>query len=41
MFSIGCILGEILFGRIMVKGVSEIDQLFKIFEYMGTPNSTE
>lgn len=41
MFSVGCILGELITGKVMFRGDSEIDQLFKIFQLMGTPEDFE
>ena len=38
MWSIGCIFGEMVTGKILFKGFSENDQLRKIFEVLGTPN---
>ena len=38
MWSIGCIFGEMVSGKILFKGFSENDQLRKIFEVLGTPN---
>jgi len=37
MWSVGCILAEIIVGKPFIQGDSEIDQLFKIFEIFGTP----
>ncbi|CAD8208623.1 unnamed protein product [Paramecium octaurelia] len=37
IFSLGCIFYEMLVGEALFKGNSEIDQLFKIFQFMGTP----
>ncbi|KAJ3071146.1 Mitogen-activated protein kinase [Quaeritorhiza haematococci] len=37
MWSVGCILGELLGGRVMFKGTDYIDQLQKIFDVLGTP----
>ncbi|PSS26729.1 Cell division control protein [Actinidia chinensis var. chinensis] len=38
IWSVGCIFGEMVRRRCMFNGHSEIDQLFKIFRLMGTPN---
>ena len=38
MWSIGCIFGEMVTGKILFKGFSENDQLRKIFDVLGTPN---
>ena len=37
-WSIGCIMGEMLLEKPLFPGDSEIGQLFKIFQIMGTPN---
>lgn len=41
VWSIGCILGELLQGTVMFPGASEIDQLFKIFNMTGLPDVTD
>jgi serine/threonine protein kinase len=38
MWSVGCVLGEMCTGRPMFPGDSEIDELFKIFQVLGTPD---
>lgn len=38
LWSVGCIFGEMIFGRQMFMGENEVDQLDKIFSIMGTPN---
>ena len=38
MWSVGCILFELAQGKCFFCGDSEIDQLFKIFKILGTPN---
>lgn len=38
MWSIGCIFGELLLKKPLFIGDSEINQLFKIFEILGSPN---
>ncbi|CAJ0751080.1 16142_t:CDS:2 [Entrophospora sp. SA101] len=38
IWSVGCIFAEILSSRALFKGDSEIDQLYKIFSTLGTPN---
>nr|ADE76548.1 unknown [Picea sitchensis] len=38
MWSIGCIMAELLAKEPVFKGKSEIDQLDKIFKTLGTPN---
>jgi serine/threonine protein kinase len=37
MWSVGCVLAETARGRALFTGISEIDQLFQIFNYLGTP----
>lgn len=37
MWSVGCIFAEIVIGRPLIQGDSEIDQIFKIFNIFGTP----
>lgn len=38
IWSLGCILCEMIIKKAMFPGDSEIDQLYKIFRIMGTPN---
>ncbi|KAG8488011.1 hypothetical protein CXB51_018321 [Gossypium anomalum] len=38
MWSVGCIMAEMLAKQPLFKGTSEIDQLHKIFDTLGTPN---
>ena len=38
VWSIGCIFGEMLLGKPLFPGISEIDQLFQIFSTLGTPS---
>lgn len=38
IWSLGAIFGELLIKRPLFVGDSEIDQLYKIFRLMGTPN---
>jgi cyclin-dependent kinase 3 len=37
-WSVGCIMAELLTGKILFSGHSEIGQLYEIFRVMGTPN---
>ncbi|KAG0416812.1 Cyclin-dependent kinase 1, partial [Dictyocoela roeselum] len=39
VWSLGCIIAELVLYRPMFPGDSEIDQLYKIFKILGTPNS--
>ena len=41
VWSVGCVLGELLMRRPMFPGLSDIDQLSKIFTVLGTPNASE
>jgi serine/threonine protein kinase len=38
MWAVGCLLGEIALGEAIFSGESEIEQLFKIFKFTGTPS---
>ncbi|KAF0429813.1 CMGC/CDK/CDC2 protein kinase [Gigaspora margarita] len=38
MWSIGCIFAEIANKKVLFKGDSEIDELFRIFQVLGTPD---
>ncbi|XP_063920409.1 cyclin-dependent kinase 2-like [Zophobas morio] len=38
IWSLGCIMAEMLIKRALFPGDSEIDQIFKIFKILGTPN---
>ncbi|XP_064419271.1 cyclin-dependent kinase 2-like isoform X5 [Latimeria chalumnae] len=40
IWSIGCIFAEMITGRPLFPGDSEIDQLFRIFRTLGTPNES-
>lgn len=40
VWSIGCIFAELLQGKALFPGLCEIDQLFQIFQIMGTPDSS-
>ncbi len=37
-WSVGCILAEMVLNKPLFPGDSEIGQIFKIFQIMGTPN---
>jgi serine/threonine protein kinase len=37
LWSIGCLLGELAFGEALFSGESEVEQLFKIFKFTGSP----
>lgn len=39
MWSVGCILAEMILGRPLFSGESEIEQLLAIFRILGTPTS--
>lgn len=39
-WSIGCIMSEMITNKPLFPGDSEIGQLFKIFQIVGTPNET-
>eukprot|EP01069_Polyplicarium_translucidae_P007319 Polyplicarium_translucidae@DN3089_c0_g2_i3.p1 len=41
MWSVGCILAELLSGQPLFPGDSEIDTLFKIFRLLGTPSEED
>jgi cell division cycle 2-like protein len=38
MWSLGCNMGEFLQQRPLFPGISEVDQIYKIFKTLGTPN---
>jgi serine/threonine protein kinase len=38
IWSVGCIFAEMVNGRPLFPGDSEIDELFRVFRYLGTPN---
>lgn len=40
MWSIGCIFGELILGKVVFPGTSDIDQLTKISEILGPPSVT-
>mmetsp|Transcript_32877 Transcript_32877/g.77117 ORF Transcript_32877/g.77117 Transcript_32877/m.77117 type:complete len:127 (+) Transcript_32877:2-382(+) len=39
VWSVACLLGEMLNGRPLFPGDSEIDQLLRVFRGLGTPNA--
>ena len=39
VWSLACIFAELVSAKVLFNGDSEIDQLFKIFQVLGTPNS--
>ena len=41
IWAVGCIFSELIEKRPMFNGDSEIDQIFKIFQFHGTPTKTE
>eukprot|EP01118_Nematostelium_gracile_P012303 TRINITY_DN4478_c0_g1_i1.p1 TRINITY_DN4478_c0_g1~~TRINITY_DN4478_c0_g1_i1.p1 ORF type:complete len:259 (+),score=62.01 TRINITY_DN4478_c0_g1_i1:437-1213(+) len=38
MWGVGCIFGELLNKEVLLKGMSEMDQLTEIFKLLGSPN---
>ncbi|KAH0473231.1 MAG: hypothetical protein KVP17_001579, partial [Porospora cf. gigantea B] len=38
MWSVGCILGELIYGRALFAGESEVTTLYKMFQVLGTPS---
>lgn len=40
MWAVGCILAELLLRLPFLPGESDLDQLTKIFQALGTPNET-
>ncbi len=38
VWSLGCIYAEMILGRVLFHGESEVNQLQKIFGVLGTPN---
>ncbi len=36
--SVGCIFGELLSNQPILRGKTEIDQLMRVFDLLGTPN---
>lgn len=41
MWSVGCIIGELLLRKPIFPGESDIDQLVKIFNVLGTPKEED
>ncbi|KAI9091161.1 kinase-like domain-containing protein [Phlyctochytrium arcticum] len=41
LWSVGCIFGELLLGKVMFKGSNYVDQLKIIFEVLGTPEKLD
>lgn len=39
IWAVGCILGELALGEPLFNGNSEIEQLFKIFKFTGSPDA--
>jgi serine/threonine protein kinase len=37
MWSVGCIMAELATSNVLFDGDSEIEQFFKIFNFLGTP----
>ncbi|KAJ3295242.1 Mitogen-activated protein kinase [Rhizoclosmatium sp. JEL0117] len=40
IWSVGCIFGELMIGKVLFKGQDYIDQLQKVFEVIGTPSES-
>lgn len=40
VWSLACIFAEIFRGKSLFAGDSEIDQIYRIFQVLGTPNSS-
>lgn len=38
IWSLGCIMAELLTKKVLFEGTSEIDQIDKIFKILGSPN---
>lgn len=38
MWAVGCLLGEVSLGEPLFNGETEIEQLFKIFKFTGSPS---
>ena len=41
IWSIGCILGELLLGKVIFSGANSLDQLIEIIQVMGTPTEEQ
>jgi serine/threonine protein kinase len=41
IWSLGCVIAELLTGEILFRGLGEIDTLFKIFDLLGVPKSNK
>lgn len=41
MWSVGCIFAEMVRGKVLFRGDSEIAQLFEIFQVLGTPSESD
>lgn len=41
MWSVGCIFAELVRGKVLFRGDSEIGQLFEIFQVLGTPSDVK
>lgn len=41
IWSVGCIFAELAHGKVLLRGDSEIGQLFNIFQLLGTPTDTK
>lgn len=39
MWSVGCLLGELVLGETLFIGESEIEQLFQIYKFTGSPDN--
>lgn len=41
IWSLGCVLGELIIGQPLFPGTSSVDQLVKIIKILGTPSKKE
>jgi cyclin-dependent kinase 3 len=41
MWSVGCIFAELVRGKVLFRGDSEIGQIFEVFQVLGTPTDSE